>query len=1280
MSFWRFVNQTGSNFEALLTREPPPTLEELLEDTELLTECKTQNAKLIEILGREDHVKGLLGWVTKNMDPLEDRVGESEEEEKRRQKFPNLATEVLCSDVYSILDTCLSDPAEYLTPFWEKAIGPVPIQASSSSSQPVGSPSSVSSIVDVDLTTDGSQTALSSSTIDHPPSPPPVEQPTVKDTLDEDTSMDIFVEDATDGSKAGEKNEREIVYGMWCRVNSVFLGKKTAEILAFIKSQPRIIERLLGKLDSPAIVDLFFRLIQCEEIPEGHGVIDWLASERLVERLTSLLHPKHYPTYHDTATDLLKGIITMSAPAPGPFNPNLNGNPNSSQDGPMSEGGVATMKNNLLIRQLVNAQTVDKLVAYMFRPSGSETPTGSPKKHKESVASMRAIENELPGFPPVYPPCTDPEIALTSSLTSTIAVFIELIRKNNTDYSEPHLFHVVRNALMARSSARATDKTMSTDGADDENGTLDEHDDDAEEAREQQDLEDTMERINKEIGIVHLGNLLNVFTENIGGFQHLINQPRTSNEAAPTTTGPSVPLTLERFRIIELYAELLHCSNMVILNRPAGSGPVYNENGHLLEGLAGLDKLSTALSRAENEGADDRSIRDQLQASHELPISCSSSDAPLDIDDEDDDDGDDHRPHIHDDEEEEGRLNDGKVGSEHDGNDKVDELRDSKMLSPEPEVDANGEPSSTRPTIEEKTNGRPQSVDLSTQGPVPMDSSSAEETRKKDVLEEQLSPGDVLKQAFINHHLLAALVDMFFAFPLNNFLHTVVYDVLQQVLSGKLDQGLNKQLVISLFCDAQLIEKILTGQKLNDASPTRLGFMGHLVLIAEDSIRFLSQCPEDLLQTLTSSFDQEAWLTFVEGPYSEAKKKDNMVMGGGKPVAAHLTDEAGTGEDTESDEDEEIGDSMNDRMGNGDAGTRLNFSQGFGFDSSNMEEDGEGGETAQQFSRYLAQQMTSGNSDRQFESSSDDDDDDDHDWMVDNHPFDRNPSRSQAFSSNEPFVNAGNGFDDDDEAWGSFQSTSTGFSNNGGDDPFGDDFAAPTSSNSEALAALEWNDATFQREFRDIDSEDEESTTTKIRIPDADDEEDEDDDVSNGARGRSIAISNQAGSSGSGWNAFGSSFSRSPSGSPSSSTSSSSSYNNPRTVSPRAIALNSGSSHLSSSPSNSTSFSPSSPNLLSHTTNMSLSSSPSTRLPAGAAAIFTPMSAISPPDPSLLEATDIDRPLGPGVGKGVRRVSFGKGRSGGFLEKMGVDGKRIRVPQDEIALAVEFDSDGSSSS
>jgi SIT4-associating protein SAP185/190 len=86
MAFWRFVNNGGSNFEALLSRDPPPTLEDLLDDDELLTECKTQNSKLIDFLGRPESVKSLLGWVVKGLETGETRGRETEEEKKRRSR------------------------------------------------------------------------------------------------------------------------------------------------------------------------------------------------------------------------------------------------------------------------------------------------------------------------------------------------------------------------------------------------------------------------------------------------------------------------------------------------------------------------------------------------------------------------------------------------------------------------------------------------------------------------------------------------------------------------------------------------------------------------------------------------------------------------------------------------------------------------------------------------------------------------------------------------------------------------------------------------------------------------------------------------------------------------------------------------------------------------------------------------------------------------------------------------------------------------------------------
>lgn len=74
----------------------------------------------------------------------------------------------------------------------------------------------------------------------------------------------------------------------------------------------------------------------------------------------------------------------------------------------------------------------------------------------------------------------------------------------------------------------------------------------------------------------------------------------------PTSIGSITPLTLERFRICELYAELLHCSNMSLLNRPTGvEYQLYDSGGYLAGGWRAVEKLSDALS-GYRSGEEDR--------------------------------------------------------------------------------------------------------------------------------------------------------------------------------------------------------------------------------------------------------------------------------------------------------------------------------------------------------------------------------------------------------------------------------------------------------------------------------------------------------------------------------------------------------------------------------------------------------------------------------------------------------------------------------------------------
>lgn len=57
---------------------------------------------------------------------------------------------------------------------------------------------------------------------------------------------------------------------------------------------------------------------------------------------------------------------------------------------------------------------------------------------------------------------------------------------------------------------------------------------------------------------------------------------------------------------------------------------------------------------------------------------------------------------------------------------------------------------------------------------------------------------------------------MFFDFPWNNFLHNVVFDIIQQIFHGRIDRELDRKLVLSVFLDGRVIDRILGGQRAND--------------------------------------------------------------------------------------------------------------------------------------------------------------------------------------------------------------------------------------------------------------------------------------------------------------------------------------------------------------------------------------------------------------------------------------------------------------------------------
>ncbi|XP_057711129.1 serine/threonine-protein phosphatase 6 regulatory subunit 2a isoform X2 [Corythoichthys intestinalis] len=93
--FWKFDLHTTSHIDQLLDREDV-TLRELMEEDDVLQECKAQNRRLLLFLSQDHCMQELVGLIT--TEPPADL------EERSRFKLPNIACELLTSDVSIIND------------------------------------------------------------------------------------------------------------------------------------------------------------------------------------------------------------------------------------------------------------------------------------------------------------------------------------------------------------------------------------------------------------------------------------------------------------------------------------------------------------------------------------------------------------------------------------------------------------------------------------------------------------------------------------------------------------------------------------------------------------------------------------------------------------------------------------------------------------------------------------------------------------------------------------------------------------------------------------------------------------------------------------------------------------------------------------------------------------------------------------------------------------------------------------------------------------------------
>jgi len=330
-------------------------------------------------------------------------------------------------------------------------------------------------------------------------------------------------------------------------------------------------------------------------------------------------------------------------------------------------------------------------------------------------------------------------------LSNGVGIIIELIRKNNSDYDYIQVMHT-------------TIETQPPNARDP----------------------------------IYLGHMLKLFAENIHAFNDILVE--TTTPILDTSFGRIEPVGFERFKICELVAELLHCSNMSLLN----------------------EKKAPQIIEAR-DNAREALLKKQLEE-----------------------------------------------GCSPDGEEMTSQLN-SLQLNSSQSMDQDDV---TQETIEESD--------------VIDDSDEAmKELRENPVV------GDELKIALSDTQIITTILEMLFHFKWNNFLHNVVFDIIQQVFNGPLKISYNKFLIRDLLVNAEITKLIINGDQESNTQEeenhTRLGYMGHLTLVAEEIVKFSIYLDElkltFVMPTIAESLAGDQWKEYVNTTLMATREKYDMVLG-----------------------------------------------------------------------------------------------------------------------------------------------------------------------------------------------------------------------------------------------------------------------------------------------------------------------------------------------------------------------------------------------------------------
>ena len=766
------------------------------------------------------------------------------------------------------------------------------------------------------------------------PEPAATLKPQSIGTIDEHESSQM--DESTRPRKAMSAQKKGPGYGIlagyWVKVNLMLLEHHPKELMDAIKGIPNFVERIVAHFEWPTLTDFVFRLIQTDETHPESSMVEWFAEKDLISHTVGLLSPYVSQELNTAASEFLKSVISLSAPSPSSL----------SQYSDGIGGGTFGVANigisNLLVRELAAEENVRKMVAFMLdykeAPVRDESSRTSARQQvdfgletlpeisssdesaveddeddaltlqmnlrKRSMSVAQTAVGHRDSMATVRPESGNRRMSMARPVLSQQAqntaficctgVFIELIRKNNSDYFEQHLFHTLRNYLQLRKheiSGSAKGLAMQ----DRYEMTLDDlqFDDNA----DIDAMEQALAEVSEKLGIVHLVSVLQILAERIPDLQAIMSAPLPGTSFVSTTVGLIEPLTQIKYCISELYAELLHCSNMALMNREPGTGPQYSPLGSLQGGIKGIEVLASAL---QGEDAVMSVPEDYSQSEQKWSEPQPVTSVPeVRTECEDDENEAEHIIESNPDTDPvQETRNSPDEEKEHPARERQDSLGVSS--TPEDDDDAKSIASalsslSLADLIQQFASGPPSL------------SSDQEEPR---VL------GDYLKRQFLEHGVIPMLLNMFIKYPWNNFLHNVVYDIVQQLFNGEMQKSANRELTVSVFEQGRLFDKLLEGTRLNSESSkgprrVRLGYMGHLNLVAEETVKLLERYPRLIEPRVRQLIPQPEWDEYLANELNVCRAKESVQLAGGRPniSAADMIDS-----DTEDYADGDVGGSF----------------------------------------------------------------------------------------------------------------------------------------------------------------------------------------------------------------------------------------------------------------------------------------------------------------------------------------------------------------------------------